>query len=219
MNYFSSSGISQSKNLNNLLRLIIFTNFLHFEFFIILKNITNLFTIMESVKNTVESNYIEEHEDPTTFEAVEKLLAFHKVEYKKTTHKPTRTSEESAEVRGATLASGAKAMLLKLEKDSVFVLLVLSAARKILWKNVRQILGTKKINLASLEEAKTLTKCLPGAIPPFGKIWGIKTYVDNSVFTQGSKINFNAGLRTTSISMDSEDYKKVENPIVCEFTG
>ena len=172
---------------------------------------------MESVNSTVNHN-VEEIEDPATLEAVEKLLSLHKINYKKTSHKPTKTSEESAEVRGVTLASGAKAMLVKQEKDSLFILLVLSAAKKISWKSIRQIIGTKKLSLASPEEVKKLTKCIPGAVPPFGSIWGVKTYVDKSLFIQGPTINFNAGLRTTSISMEGEDYKKVENPIIDEFT-
>jgi len=135
-----------------------------------------------------------------------------------TTHRPTKTSEESAQVRGVTLASGAKAMLLKQEKDNIFLLIVLSAARKVSWKLVRQMVGTKKVNLAPPEDVKTLTKCIPGAVPPFGSLWGVKTYVDQSLFSQGPTINFNAGLRTTSFSMSGEDYKKVENPTIGEFT-
>jgi len=170
----------------------------------------------QSNNNTTQNETQEE--DPSTFEALEKLLINKNIEFKKTTHKPTRTSEESAEVRGVTLASGAKAMLLKQEKDNLFLLLVLSASRKISWKLVRQMVGTKKVSLAPPEEVKVLTKCLPGAVPPFGSLWGVKTYVDQSLFSQGPTINFNAGLRTTSFSMSGEDYKKVENPTVGEFT-
>lgn len=160
----------------------------------------------------------EVQENPATFEALEKLLTSHSIQYKKTTHRPTKTSEESAEVRGVSLASGAKAMMVKLDKDAVFVLLVLSAARKLSWKLVRQMVGTKKLGLAEAEEVKKLTGCIPGAVPPFGSLWGVKTYVDQSLFDQGDTINFNAGLRTTSVSISTEDYKKVENPTVGQFT-
>ena len=53
------------------------------------------------------------------------------------------------------------------------------------------------------------TGCLPGAVPPFGKIFGLKVYVDRSLSKQNS-INFNCGLRTKSISMSYEDYFKFE---------
>jgi len=156
-------------------------------------------------------------EDPTTNQALEKFLTENKVEFTKLIHKPTKTSEESAQVRGTTLASGAKAMLLKIEPD-IFTLVVLSAAKKLSWKNIRKVLGTKKVNLATEEEVKKLTKCIPGAVPPFGSLWGIKTYADNSLFAQGDTINFNAGLRTCSFSMKTEDYKAVEKPIIEDFS-
>ena len=83
-------------------------------------------------------------EDPATFEAIEKLLSSNNIQYKKLTHKPTKTSEESAQVRGVSLASGAKAMLIKQEKDSIFVLLVLSAARKL--SSPKKCLGTIRVS-------------------------------------------------------------------------
>ena len=89
-------------------------------------------------------------------------------------------------------------MLLKLEKDEVFTLVVLSAAKKLSWKAVRKLLGTKKVGLASQDEVFKLTKCITGAVPPFGSLFGVKTYADNSLFEQGDTINFNAGLRTCS---------------------
>ena len=73
-------------------------------------------------------------EDPSTKEAVIALLA-KKIpkRYTTSTHGAVRTSEEAAEVRGATLASGAKAMLLSVRgaRDAnEFVLVVISAAAK-----------------------------------------------------------------------------------------
>jgi hypothetical protein len=48
---------------------------------------------------------------------------------------------------------------------------------------------------------------------------GVKTVVDNSLLTQGSEINFNAGLRTVSVlHLAVEDYLKIEEPHVLEFT-
>ena len=54
-----------------------------------------------------------EKENPEPFNALIKLLTDKGIPHKVTEHEPCKTSEESAKVRGATLASGAKAMLLK----------------------------------------------------------------------------------------------------------
>jgi Ala-tRNA(Pro) deacylase len=156
-------------------------------------------------------------EDPATNLALEKFLQEKNIQFSKLLHKACKTSEESAQVRNTTLASGAKAMLLKVDPD-IFVLAVLSAAKKLSWKGIRKVLGTKKVNLATEDEVKNLTKCIPGAVPPFGSLWKIKTYVDNSLFQQGDVINFNAGLRTCSFTLKGEDYKNVEEPIVTDFS-
>mmetsp|Transcript_7516 Transcript_7516/g.8488 ORF Transcript_7516/g.8488 Transcript_7516/m.8488 type:complete len:130 (+) Transcript_7516:1-390(+) len=105
-----------------------------------------------------ESKDVEEN--PATYERLIELLKENNIEYKLTTHKPTKTSQESADVRGATLASGAKAMLIvdhSKKFNLVYFLCVMSAARKISWKKVKGIIGTKKLRLATVEEviAKT----------------------------------------------------------------
>ncbi len=56
-----------------------------------------------------------------------------------------------------------------------------------------------------------------GAVPPFGSIFGVKTFVDESLFIQGENINFNAGLRTKSIIMSGSDYKLAENPEIVKI--
>ena len=64
---------------------------------------------------------------------------------------------------------------------------------------------------------REITGCVPGAVPPFGSIWGLKTYMDDSLQEQGEEINFNAGLRTNSVRMSVADYLRVEEPVVCKF--
>lgn len=76
-------------------------------------------------------------EDSATFERLEEVLKENDVEFSLTTHEPTKTSQESADVRGATLASGAKAMLIvdhSKKFNLVFFLCVMSAAKRLNWK-------------------------------------------------------------------------------------
>ncbi|CAG9319023.1 unnamed protein product [Blepharisma stoltei] len=133
-----------------------------------------------------------------------------------TEHEPVRTSEEAAAIRGTSLESGAKAMLLC--TSGIMVLAVMSASRKLDWKLMKKIVGVREIRFATEEEVNSRTRCIPGAVPPFGSLWGIQTYMDNSLQLQGTTINFNAGLRTKSVSMSLEDYLEVERPIVGNFT-
>lgn len=91
------------------------------------------------------------------------------ISFRQSTHAPTRTSEESAAVRGATLASGAKAMLMLAGKGDEAVLCVLSAARRLDWKKLKQRVR-KGLRLAT-EEVWAWTGCVPGAVPPFGSVF------------------------------------------------
>ena len=157
-------------------------------------------------------------ENAATHGKVVALLDSRGVAYGSSTHAAVRTSEEAAEIRGATLASGAKAMLLSVKPSNEFVLAVISAAAKMDSKLIKKVGGFKSSRFASEEEVFDITGCVPGAVPPFGSVWGLKTYMDSSLQDQGSEINFNAGLRTHSMRMSVADYLRVEEPVVGEFS-
>lgn len=97
-------------------------------------------------------------------------------------------------------------------------LAVMSAARKLDSKVLKKIRGVKNLRFANEEEVARVTKCLPGAVPPFGRVFSIETIMDESLRLQGDTINFNCGLRTRSICMSVSDYISVENPQISSFT-
>jgi Ala-tRNA(Pro) deacylase len=82
-------------------------------------------------------------------------------------------------VRGVSLDSGAKAMLLRdnssksVETSILFTLAVMSASKKFSWKLVKKVLKVKNMRFATPEEVYEITGCLPGAVPPFGSIFGV----------------------------------------------
>ena len=135
------------------------------------------------------------------------------------------TSKEAAEVRGVSLDSGAKAMLLKdnssknAENSLLFTLAVISASKKFSWKLVKKVLKVKNMRFATQEEVFHVTGCRPGAVPPFGSVFGVSTIVDESLKVQGETINFNCGLRTHSMRLKVDDYLSLEKPkLVSVFT-
>ena len=162
----------------------------------------------------------ERAEDPATHARLLALLSSHGVAFSTLVHAPTRTSEESAAVRGVPLASGAKAMLLKASKPlphgSPYLLAVLSAARKADLRSLRGALAQKSVSLAPVEDVWRLTGCVPGAVPPFGSLFpGVQTYCDPSLVEQGGVINFNAALRGSSvIGLRTADFLRVEQPFM-----
>ena len=72
------------------------------------------------------------------------------------------------------------------------------------------------MDLATAEEIMKTTNCVIGAVPPFGNIYGIKTYCDISLL-ENEEINFNAGTLTDSIRMKTKEWQRIVNPEICEF--
>src|SRR5215831_13158498 len=109
----------------------------------------------------------------TVFERLETWLRGKGVAFTVLRHAPVFTSEQASAVRGTSLASGAKALVVK--AGDAFALLVLPADRKLDSKKARAALGTKSIRFATREEVEQLTGLLPGSIPPFGSLFGLNT--------------------------------------------
>lgn len=135
------------------------------------------------------------------------LLRAAGVHFQESHHQPVYTSEEAAAVRRASLASGAKALLVK--ADQRFVLLVIPADRKLNSKKAKESLGVKELRFANKEELQAQTGLTPGAVPPFGSLFGMPTFVDPAL-GQEEKINFNAGDQTISFCILWQEYQKAE---------
>lgn len=152
----------------------------------------------------------------TPFERICAFLDGHAVNYRAVHHAPTLTSEESAAARGEDIRIGGKALLIKTGDE--FRLFVLSAALKLNSEAVRQLIGVKKIRFASKDELRELTGLVPGSVPPFGSpIFPFELHVDRSI-TQNEKIAFNAGSLTDSVIMSTEDYLRIAQPRISDFS-
>ncbi len=144
------------------------------------------------------------------------LLDSLQIKYTLSEHAPVTTSEEAAQVRGTHTGTGAKAMVIKTGQPpnlslSPYYLLVLPGNKKIDWKKIKILLNTKDVSLISEEELKTVTGIERGGVPPFGNLLNLTTIFDVEIEKIGS-LNFNAGSRTHTISMDSKDLVKAVSP-------
>ncbi len=145
----------------------------------------------------------------SVFERLQEKLQQAGVAFGVTRHQPVFTSEEAAAVRGAPLASGAKALVVKAGDN--FALLVLPADRKLDSKKARAHLAVKSIRFATREEVDQITGLQPGSIPPFGSLFGLPTWCDPDL-GQNESINFNAGDHAISVQMSYADFIAVEKP-------
>src|SRR5437660_6060401 len=151
----------------------------------------------------------------TVFERIESWLKQSGVPFTVLHHEPVFTSEQAAAVRGTSLASGAKALVVKAGEK--FVLIVLPADRKLDSKKAREVFGVKSTRFASKEEVEQLTGLQPGSIPPFGSLFNLPTYCDPAL-GENPSINFNAGDHAISVQMTYPDYAAAEKPTLAPVT-
>lgn len=125
-------------------------------------------------------------------------------------HPPCRTSEESAAARaaqGEPDAVGAKALVVKLQSDNSFALLVMPGTKKMDNKAARQSLGL--FRFANTEELAAVTQGLvPGSVPPFGSPYlpGIKAVHLDHEIVSSTKVGFNAANLGISLVMTTAEY-------------
>lgn len=149
-------------------------------------------------------------------ERIEDLLRGANVAYQLVEHEPVFSSEEAARVRGTRPEEGAKALVVKADEDRFFHV-VLSGNRRIDNTRLRAILDTRRVRFVDDAELLALTGCVRGAVPPFGNLFGLPVLMDVSL-AACEQIAFNAGSNTVSMIMRREDFERVVQPGIHDFT-
>jgi len=109
----------------------------------------------------------------------------------------------------------AKTVILKLNGN--FALVVLPATYTISFKQFAKTVGLKKVELASEDEfQKLFSDCETGAMPPFGNLYDLPTYVSSDL-KANKEIVFNAGSHVKLIKMKFSDYEKLVKPTIAHF--
>ena len=113
-------------------------------------------------------------------------------------------------MRGEPLEVGGKALVLKV--DDRFIVLVISAARRLDSKRLRKALAARSVRFASREELEELTGLVPGSVPPFGEpLLPLELVVDRSVM-ENERIAFNAGSLRDSVVMPRAEWVACASP-------
>jgi Ala-tRNA(Pro) deacylase len=103
------------------------------------------------------------------------------------------------------------------DADSQLVMLVLPASLRVDFPRLKSVLKAKKVRLATEEQfAGTFTDCEVGAMPPFGNLYGLQVYVDESM-AKAREIVFKSGSHSTSIKMKYADYERLAKPKTIDF--
>ncbi len=98
-----------------------------------------------------------------------------------------------------------------------FVMTVLPASWNVDLHRLRDVFTTHHVRLATEDEIKALfPDCEVGAMPPFGNLYGLDVYVDQSL-TEDEEITFQAGTHSEAIRMRYWDFAALVFPVVAEF--
>ncbi len=132
------------------------------------------------------------------------------IRYTTIQHSRAYTAQEvaaSAHIRGKEMA---KTVVVKL--DGKMAMVVLPASLRVSPNALRAASGANNVELASEAEFKEkFPECEAGAMPPFGHLFGMDTYVTESL-TADDEIAFNAGTHTECIRLAYHDFERLERP-------
>jgi len=138
--------------------------------------------------------------------AITKLKAYlddNNIKYVSIIHSQAYTAQETAESAHIPGKEMAKTVIVKIDNELVMV--VLPASEKADLDLVKGAIHADSVQLASENEFKDLfPNCEIGAMPPFGNLYGIPVYVEETL-TRDKNIAFNAGSHTELIKLSYND--------------
>ena len=134
-----------------------------------------------------------------------------KVNYEILRHQEAVTAQRSAEAEHVKGRHHAKVVMLK--SGGQHLMAVLPAEHLIDLEKLATSVG-KDVSFESEQEFESLfPDCAVGAMPPFGNLYGVPTYVDKSL-AEEDYIVFEAGTHTEAIKLSYHDYEKIVKPQV-----
>lgn len=148
-------------------------------------------------------------------EKLEKYFRDNRVEFRTMSHQTAYTAQEVAaaqKVKGKQVAKVAM-----VNADGRIVMVVLPASHHIDFPKLQRALGAKETCLAEEKEFSELfSDCDTGAMPPFGNLYHMPVYVDQSL-TEDPEIVFQAGSHRDTIKITYQDYARLAQPQVIDF--
>ena len=138
-------------------------------------------------------------------------LKKNKVGYEILQHPEAITAQRIAQAEHVKGRHHAKVVILKAEGKQL--MMVLPADHQIDLEKVKAAIGQPAALDKEGEFKSLFADCAIGAMPPFGNLYGVPTYVDKRL-AEAAYIVFEAGTHTDAIKMSYRDYEKIVNPKV-----
>ena len=148
---------------------------------------------------------------------VKEFLDTYGVKYVVISHSKAYTAQGIAAVAHSSGKELAKTVIVKL--DGALAMAVLPASYQVDLASLKRAIGVQVAELASEREFKQhFPDCETGAMPPFGNLYGIPVYVDETL-TDDEEIAFNAGSHHELIRLAYADFERLVGPEVMSFSS
>jgi Ala-tRNA(Pro) deacylase len=145
------------------------------------------------------------------------FLDEHRVRYVTIQHSKAYTAQDVAAKTHISGKEIAKTVIVKL--GGKMVMAVVPASRKVDLEHLREVVGAQSAVLATEAEFKDrFPGCEVGAMPPFGNLYGLDVWVDESL-RDDEEIAFNAGTHTELVRLAYADFERLVKPKVREFAS
>jgi Ala-tRNA(Pro) deacylase len=147
---------------------------------------------------------------------IQEFLDEHAARYSAIDHLPAYTAQETAASAHIPGRGMAKTVVVKI--DGELALAVVAAMEHVDLECIRDATGAAKAELAREDDFRDRFEgCELGAMPPFGNLFNMETYVDRTLARE-EQIAFNAGSHTDVIAMLFADYERLVHPHLANLT-
>lgn len=137
-----------------------------------------------------------------------------KVRYEILHHPEAVTAQRIAQAEHVKARHHAKVVMIKSGEQHLMA--ALPADHQIHLEKFAKAIGKAAALEAETEFKPLFPDCAIGAMPPFGNLYGLPTYVDKRL-AQEEYIVFEAGTHTDAIKLRYYDYEKIVQPRVEDF--
>jgi Ala-tRNA(Pro) deacylase len=141
-------------------------------------------------------------------------LKTNKIQYEILPHAKAYTARMAAAAEAIPREHQAKVVMVSFLKGPAMV--VLPADRKLDLRKLRNLIHEPVSLQSEAEFAPVFSDCEKGAMPPFGNLYGMPTYVDRRLATE-DYIVFEAGTYTDAIRISYADYERAVRPHVADL--
>ena len=146
---------------------------------------------------------------------VKNVLDTYGISYECIKHATVYTAQEIAAATHIPGRELAKTVMIK--AGGKMIMAVLPASQRVDFGLLKEVLGARMVELAREQEFKDMFPgCTVGAMPPFGNLYGVDVYVEETLTTD-ERITFNAGSHTEVMRIAYKDFARLVNPKVAKF--